>query len=263
MTLSLAWVRRVNETEELVFASDSRLRNGKAWDGCSKIFPLRRGDSAISFAGDTQFAYPMLHQVLNAVDPMYSKARTRAMDIGALRGHMVRIFNYMEHWVHDPPRGRAARDVPNITFIFGGYSWATSDFRIWTIYYKSSTKKFTFHTPPLWYGNKLAMAGDSLPEFKKRLYRLLREKGKTKKNGFDYEPFEVLRDMIRNRSDPYIGGPPAILKVYKHSNTMPYSVMWPDSATGKATIFGRPLLDYETTSYFRFDPDTLQTIEKT
>jgi len=260
MTLSLAWVRRVNETEELVFASDSRLRNGKAWDGCSKIFPLRRGDCALSFAGDTQFAYPMLHQVVNAVD-MFSKARNRAMDIGALRGHMVRIFNDMEHWIHDRPRSKAMREIPDIVFVFGGYSWATADFRIWTIYYKPSASAFTFHTPPLWHGNKLAMAGNALPEFKSRLYRLLKGKGKTKKDGFDYEPFEVLRDMIRNKSDPAIGGAPALLKVYKHSNTMPYSVMWPDTAAGRATILGRPLLDYETTSYLRFDPDALQTIE--
>ncbi len=115
----------------------------------------------------------------------------------------------------------------------------------------------------MWYGNKLAIAGDALPEFKARLYRNLRAKGKTKNDGFDYEPFEVLRDMIRLKIDPSIGGPPAILKVYKHSNTMPYSVMWPDAATGKATIFGRPLLDYETTSYLRFDPDTLKTIDET
>jgi len=258
MTLSIAWIRRVNETEELVFASDSRLRNGKAWDGCSKVFPFQRGDCALSFAGDTQFAYPMLHQAVNAVD-MFLKARSRALDIGPLRGHLIRVFNDMEHWISDPPKGKAAQDVPNISFIFGGYSWAQSDFKIWIIYYKASTAKFTFHTPPHWHGNKISMIGDAIPEFKKRLYKLLKSRGKSKSEGFDYEPFEVLRDIIRDKVDSSIGGPPSLMKVYKHSNTMPYSVMWPDRVTGKETIFGRPLLDYEKPSYLRFDPDTLET----
>lgn len=260
MTLSLAWIRKVNKTEELIFASDSRLRNGKAWDGCSKIFTLGRGDCALSFAGDTQYVYPMLHQVVNAVE-MFAKARSRAMDIGAVRGHIIRVFNDMEHWIHDRPKGKAAKDIPEITFIFAGYSWVTSEFKVWTIYYKPSARAFTFHTPPLWHGNHIAIAGDSIQEFKKRLYALFKSRGKSRDDGWDYEPFEVLRDMIREGFDPAIGGPPSILKVYKHMNTMPYSVMWPNAASGKATILGRPLLDYETTSYLRFDPDTLQTIE--
>jgi len=213
----------------------------------------------MSFAGDTQYAYPMLHQVVNAVD-MFPKARSRAMDIGALRGHMIRVFNDMEHWIHDRPKGKAAKDIPEITFIFAGYSWVTSEFKLWMIYYKPSVNAFTYHTPPLCQGNRIAIAGDSIQEFKRRLHILLKKKGKKKGDGWDYEPFEVLRDMIRDGCDTAIGGPPALLKVYKHMNTMPYSVMWPDTASGKATILGRPLLDYETTSYLRFDPDTLQTI---
>ena len=68
--------------EEVVLASESRLRFGRAWAGCSKIFPLRRGDCAFAFAGDTHYAYPMIHQVVNAVE-MFSKVRSRGMDIGA------------------------------------------------------------------------------------------------------------------------------------------------------------------------------------
>lgn len=260
MTLALAWTRRVNATEEVVLAADSRLRFGKAWDGCSKIFPLSRGDSALAFAGDTHYAYPMVHQVVNAVE-MFSKARSRAMDLGALRGHIVRVFNDMEQWIHDEPKGRAGKDPPSITFILAGYSWVSADFKIWTIYYKASARQFVFHTPTLWHGTHLAMAGDAFPEFKKRLYALLKKKGKSKEDGFDYEPFEVLRDMIRNKSDPSIGGPPSILKIYKHMNSMPYSVLWPDAAKGLPTVLGRPLLDYERTSYLLFDPDKLETVE--
>jgi hypothetical protein len=59
------------------------------------------------------------------------------------------------------------------------------------------------------------------------------------------EPFEVLVEMIRSNRYPTIGGPPQIIKVYRHSNYMPYGVYWPSKASGVMTLYGRPLLDYE------------------
>jgi len=210
----------------------------------------------LAFAGDTHYAYPMIHQVLNAVE-MFPKSRNRAMDIGPLRGHLVRVFNNMQHWINDLPKNK--NEPPQITFIFAGYSWATAQFKIWTLYYKRSAKQFVHHTPTRWHGNQIAMVGDSIPEFKRRLLALLRKKQKPKGIGFDYEPFEVLRDMIREGVDPAIGGPPAILKIYKHMNTMPYSIYWPNRKEGIPTVLGRPLMDYEKSFYLLFDPDTLET----
>mgnify|MGYP000962023504 FL=1 len=67
MTISVAWVRSVGKSEELVFASDSRLAFGARWDCCPKILALPRNDSAISFAGDTHYAYPVMLQAIAAV----------------------------------------------------------------------------------------------------------------------------------------------------------------------------------------------------
>jgi len=58
MTLSLAWIRSVGNVQELVMATDSRLRRGRAWDVAPKILTLPRTDCAICFAGDTDDAYP-------------------------------------------------------------------------------------------------------------------------------------------------------------------------------------------------------------
>jgi hypothetical protein len=98
MTLSVAWVRTVNTVEELVFASDSRLRFGQAWDCCPKILTLPRTDCLISFAGDTHYAYPLMLQMNNAID-MYPPSRMRRVDIEDVRGHTLRVFNQMRSYI--------------------------------------------------------------------------------------------------------------------------------------------------------------------
>ena len=73
------------------------------------------------------------------------------------------------------------------------------------------------------------------------------------------EPFEILRDMIRDDKYSSIGGPPQVMKVYCHMNSMPFCVYWPDRQSGKLSFLGRPLLGYESTEYLAIDPDTLET----
>ncbi|HTG17396.1 MAG TPA: hypothetical protein VK747_19250 [Blastocatellia bacterium] len=94
MTLLAAWIRKEKSTEELVIATDSRLRFGAAWDCCPKILMLPRSDAVLCFAGDTMYAYPIMLQIRNAIE-MYGKARSRAMDITDLRGHVLRIIEDM------------------------------------------------------------------------------------------------------------------------------------------------------------------------
>lgn len=77
----------------------------------------------------------------------------------------------------------------------------------------------------------------------------------------DYEPFEILRDIIKEEISPYIGGPPQLLKIYEHMNCVPYGVYWPDVTSDQISLFGRRLLDYEKTRYIVIDPNTLTTYE--
>jgi hypothetical protein len=72
------------------------------------------------------------------------------------------------------------------------------------------------------------------------------------------EPFEILRDMIRERTHPLIGGAPQMLKIYRHMNTKPYAIYWPNKDSLRITLFGRPLLDYETTESLVLNPDSLE-----
>src|SRR5688500_4667415 len=76
VTLSLACVRNVGTVRALVFASDSRLRSGEAWDSCPKIFTLPRSDCLISFAGQTHYAYPLMLQMIQSSE-VFRPSRSR------------------------------------------------------------------------------------------------------------------------------------------------------------------------------------------
>jgi hypothetical protein len=102
-------------------ATDSRLRSGRAWDCGPKIVTLPRTDVAISFAGDTEDAYPFILQLSSAI-ANYSRARNRAMDVLDLKGHTPRVFDSMRSLISDLPGGNPAEAAPNIFFTLGGYS---------------------------------------------------------------------------------------------------------------------------------------------
>lgn len=262
MTISIAWVRKVKSVEELVFATDSRLSFGCRWDCCPKTLALPRGDAVMCFAGDTMYAYPVLLQAIAAVS-QHQKLLSRGMNLDELKGHMLRVLNDMVAAIHDLPAGGEAQ--PDTTFLFGGWSWKHARFKVWLLHFDATLKRFTFRPTARWKGlnvDKLfAFTGDYEEQFRERLVALLRKRRKLEKGGFDMEPFEVLRDMLRDKQFDAIGGPPQVMKVYKYSNTRPYAIFWPSRESRKVSLLGRPLLDYEQTDYLVLDPDTLTTVK--
>jgi hypothetical protein len=74
MTLGMAWARSMGDIRELIVASDSRLGGGQFWDANPKVMLLPRNDCVISFAGDTNDAYPIMLQAYNAIK-MFPAAR--------------------------------------------------------------------------------------------------------------------------------------------------------------------------------------------
>lgn len=246
MTISLAWKRKFSKSEELIFLSDSRLAFGCRWDCCPKMKALARSDSVICFAGDTMYAYPIMLQIQAAI-AQHQKLLSRAMDLCDLKGHLLRILNSMTELIHDLPDG--FDNDPDTTFLFGGWSWRSNTFKVWLLHYDASIKRFTFRPIRNWKGgNKdkfLAITGDYQDDYKARLVKLLKEKGKLKNGSLDMEPFEVLRDMLRDGKYDTIGGSPQMIKVFQYSNCRPYGVFWPDYKSKKVSLLGRPLLDYE------------------
>ena len=261
MTLSLAWIRTVGGIEELIVATDSRLRSPFTWDCCPKIAPLSRGDAAICFAGETYLAYPVMIQLQNALR-LHPKSQNRATDLKDLKGYFLEVLNGMRAHMRELPSDPKAVGEQTTFFILAGYSWRDSEFLIWTLHFDPNINRFTFRPASWWKGSdprkKLALIGDATDEAKERLIARLRDSGKLESGGFDMEPLQVLRDMIREDGHASIGGAPQLVKVYKHLNATPFGVLWPDSSSGARTLLGRPLLDYEISSFPMLDPDTLE-----
>lgn len=260
MTVGAAWVAKQSDgREHLYFASDSRTRGSMVLDCSPKILTLPRSDSAICFAGDTATTYPLMMQLVNAIEA-HQPARDRSLDIRTLKSHVLRVFTDMLRRVEDAAQRLTSSDVQ---FIFGGYSWLSKSFEIWTILYSEKDKEFyarpanNFHT----YITKAAFIGNRAKELRSAVVRRL-EDWKTHGEPVhpQYEPFAALRDLLR-ASDitSNIGGPPQLIRIGEHMNTRVLGVKWPGGADETVTVLGRVLFDYENVDTWTLDPDNLET----
>ena len=255
MTLVTAWIRKVDGIEELLVASDSRLRFGCAWDYSPKIMSLSRGDCDLCFAGDTFYAYPMLIQLKAALE-MNNKINSRAVDISDLRSYVISIIEDMRQAVYDYPIGD---DEPenDYSFILAGYSWKNKKFKIWQIQYQKNIDKFSYRSVGLYpkkqsQGRQFIFIGDHTGEARKRLNTKIASTNLAY-GELNWEPLQVLGDMCNDQSFPEIGGSPQVCKIYQFMNTMPYNVYWPDKKTGSLHFGGRKLLDFEKNNYLSID----------
>jgi hypothetical protein len=290
MTIAAAWVRKINDCEELIFAADSRLSgNAELFDGCPKILSLPRQDCALAFGGDTEHAFPMMLQLSLAIES-FGPLRSRNLGLSALKTHTLKIFTGMAHVIKPsvlvhPPQPILFRDAE---FLFGGYCWIQKKFKLWRITYSESNRRFVeepaelgrYHpgarkivwstpkksrkknttTPIIW-------AGDQADTARKLLTERLTESLPIDKNAkaLDWEPFEVIRDILRipELRDPEnpesIGGAPQVVKVYQYMQTAPLGVFWPKRRRGKVSLQGRICLPYEYTDRWVLDPDSLRT----
>lgn len=278
MTIALAWVRRIHDCEELVFASDSRLSgDGRDFDACPKIMTLSRGDCAIAFAGYTGDAFPLMLQLLLAIES-HEPSRRRSLDITAIRKHALKVFDAMFKQVQSNTTPKTST-LPEVEFLFGGYSWVRKSFQIWSIEYRVGDGRFSAHPRKLLLysqdaktfllrtkrmesnaASMVAFAGDQASVAEKLLVERMNSQypGGSNYPGLDMEPFEVVRDMLRAEDKAStIGGAPQIVKVYQYMQAAPLGVYWPNRAGGRIFLLGRPCLDYERLERFILDPDSL------
>lgn len=267
MTIAASWVRKVNNCEELVFISDSRLCGGHRWDECPKLTTLPGNNCVLAFAGDTSYAYPMMMQIRQAMSG-YRRIETRSMDITDINGHVLNHANHLMSTIYDLADPNY---VPDNEFIFGGYSWIDKKFYMWRYYYSQSEKKLikdgSLNRILSNVEGRIVVIGDKRDDFKKELRLLLREKygpeiNQMKGLHLDMEPFQALCRMLRKVSkDDTIGGAPQMIKAYQYMNSCPVGVYWPkkDDVFSNRTLLGRKMFDYEDTEYWFIDPDTLKT----
>jgi hypothetical protein len=286
MTIAAAWIRRIHSCNELVFVADSRLSGGaRTFDYCAKILTLPRSDCAIAFAGSTDNAYPMMHQLSLAIDS-FGPLRDRVMDIREVKTHAIKIFDSMASSItNESPHLGPPNDF---VFLLGGYSWIAKRFFIWTIRYCVERKGFVAVEAPSLASNgiarkvflagpqrvidshsnalgQIAFAGDQGPEGFRRLIRMLTDRFARTPSRFDsaaldFEPFEVVCEMLKDPARAHsIGGAPQLVKVYEHLNTQSFAVKWGAPGEEGAFLQGRPLLSYENVNVWIMDPQTLRS----
>jgi hypothetical protein len=251
MTLVAAWVRRTGTPdEELVVASDSRLSGGLTWDQGPKLFPLARGDCVLAFAGDTAFAYPVVLQILLYLQD-FEGAATRRLPLEELISHLEKLVTRLLRDVRDLPANTQLKEEFHL--LVAGRSVLTHQWRNWVS--RFDTAKQTFHLEnPRTRTVGAVLIGDGAVAARKILGSQLRpQRGGT--IHLDWEPFDVLRDMIRSQEYRTVGGPIQLVAVKQRLATMSFAVMWPRRSGGKLTLLGRELLEYERTQRLAFDPD--------
>jgi hypothetical protein len=133
------------------------------------------------------------------------------------------------------------------------------------LHFDADLKRFSFRPTARWRGlidrKVFAFTGYYKDEYKARPSALLRKKSKLESGGFDMEPFEVLRDMLRESTFNLVGGAPQLIKAYTYSSCKPYAVFWPSREAATINLLGRPLLNYERSEHLVLDPNTLSTVE--
>lgn len=265
MTVAVAWIRKVQNIEELIIASDSRLCGGFRWDCCPKILTLPRNDVAIAFAGETGYAYPLMMQAYFASGET-QQAKDRAIDLVKFNGFLFSQINSLNSEVCY----KADKDdIAENEFIVGGYSWVLQEFKMWRYRYSKFYGKFEKQEFDYSYENrfgKIVFAGDQKDKLNKELLRLLKAKygdeyEKYDGQQFDMEPFKALVSLLRKtKLEDTIGGAPQMVKIYRHMNCKPIGVYWPQKLPGNSkmnrTLLGRKLFENENCDYSFIDPDT-------
>lgn len=268
MTLIVAWIRRTPANEELVVACDSRLTGGLSLDHAPKLFPLERNDAVLAYCGPTVVAYPILLQIKASLDA-HHETRTRVIDLVDLKSHIEKTIERLRVHIRDLP-SQDGTDR-SFKFLLAGYSWKYSQFRAWTFRYDSETGEFNAHSMPR-NGHGFVFMSDVFEnesEAKRQLILEIFQNPLKPVRNLDFEPLKVLLKFIQNDSIHDIGGPPQIIKVYRHSNTLPINVLWPEDKhqdglpirTHQINHLGRPLLGYERTRLLTLDTNTWELIE--
>lgn len=265
MTLLTVFTRRIGSRRELVFASDSRLGgNGQRMDYGQKLFEMPRSDALAAFAGDTQYAYPLMMQMLRAIEGAPFSV-DRRLPLPRLKGHTLRVFQQTYEAIHGLSFGERYPAPPDNFFLLGGFDWQTQAFHAWELSFDEADREFVFRRVVRRGGWQFYFAGDNTEAIKRATSRTQQLLGARKKTAMDIdmEPFEALCEIINDPTYDSIGGAPQLGKVYAHLNTQLFQVLWPTVAgptTGglagsRGHVAGRPLLPTERSTWPVYDPE--------
>jgi hypothetical protein len=258
MTLCVAWLRQLNNQEELIFATDSCLSGGERWHSGVKLFKLPRKDCLICFAGETNRTYPLILNLISSIkfDPHLANPHT---DLKNVLEYLTTLFTELCHSITDYGTQDFKNVLGDFEFLFGGWSWEKSEFCAWKIKYNFDAKAFV-HDSIGGENMFFAFIGDETEKAEELLNDELKESGKILVRTFDMEPFKVLLKMLRNNDCSTIGGAIQIAKIYPPGITEFFGVMWPSTDEGKKTFLGRDVTFQNNPAVRFIDPDTCEIV---
>jgi hypothetical protein len=269
MTLVAAWVQRNATLRQLVIAADSRITGGESWEACPKVIPLPRPGTVIAMSGDAVEAYAFLIQAINTCY-LHDGNLSGRSDIGYLAKKLRDVYVDIRRHVRDLPSGVKKPSIPKLDIVLCGWSWRRLRFEGYS--YKFDVNGTLRMSRIGQFDDQRAYGvyffGDANDEAGKRLKAVLRQRGlPVPKKGdpkaiqvqvaqdayLDWEPLEVLLEVINDRDQPSVGGVPQIACVYQRGESECF--VWRDSA-GNDHFGGRPVQPQE-----RFDRRIAQLVD--
>jgi len=260
MTLCVSWIRKENDVEELVFATDSCLSGGERWHSGVKLFDLPRKDCLICFAGDTLRTYPLILNLITSIKFDEHLLSTNT-DIKEVLEYLTSLFSTICNSIKDFEPQTFEEALGDFEFMFGGWSWKENGFKIWKLKYKIDVKGFV-HDEVNKDQKVIAFIGDEIDIADDLIDNEVINDGNVRSASYDMEPFKVLLKMIRDNAYPHIDGAMQVAKIYPPGATELFGVLWPSGNGWKKTFLGKDV-NFENNPAVKFiDPDTATIIDE-
>lgn len=265
MTLCTAYIRQANDTEELVFATDSCLTGGEKWKHGIKLFELPRKDCLLCFAGSTMRAYPLVLNLVSSIHlDKYLQSPSAKLD--EVLVFLSDLFTELVKKIISEIPGENIHELRGgAKFLFGGWDWEKGSFRVWKLHYSQEVEGFIFDELN---GNSskkrfYTFLGDPSPEIEEEAFKNYKKMvydDDKQDDPIDMEPLKILRDISLNKGIRDVDGSLQIAKVYKSNRTEFFGIYW-ESSKGKPCFQGREYNEINKPLVRYFNPDTFEIIE--
>lgn len=265
MTLCTAYIRQANDTEELVFATDSCLTGGEKWKHGIKLFELPRKDCLLCFAGSTMRAYPLVLNLVSSIHlDKYLQSPSAKLD--EVLVFLSDLFTELVKKIISEIPGENIHELRGgAKFLFGGWDWEKGGFRVWKLHYSAEVEGFIFDELN---GNSnkkrfYTFLGDPSPEIEEEAFKNYKKMvydDDKQDDPIDMEPLKILRDISLNKGIREVDGSLQIAKVYKSNRTEFFGIYW-ESSKGKPCFQGREYNEINKPLVRYFNPDTFEIIE--
>lgn len=266
MTLCVAYIRQVNETEELVFATDSCLTGGEKWKHGIKLFRIPKRDCLLCFAGSTARAYPLVLNLVSSIhlDKYMQSPEASLQDV---LEYLSGLFTDLITKIISEIPGEDIHELRSgVQFLFGGWDWsagASGAFRVWKLYYSQDLEGFIFDELTN-NGKKrfYTFLGDpeEIEGVAKEMYKKMLFDNDIQDDPIDMEPLMILRDISLEEEHRAIDGSLQIGKVYKSNKSEFFGIYWP-SSKGKPCFQGREYNELNKPILRYFNPDNFEILE--